>query len=226
MKRTPAIIVALPREVNALVKGWQQHEVASHVWTWTNGTAVVSCAGMGAVRAAIAVEAALATLPVTDLISAGLAGACNPKLCPGTLLHPGLIIDSESEEQYGDSQSRNILVSRTTIATVAEKSRLSEMLHAEAVDMEAATVARIARNRGLEFRAIKAISDAADFEMEQLSHFATADGQFREAAFALYTAFRPATWSKAIALARSSNAALAALTRELRSTLDWFEKNG
>jgi adenosylhomocysteine nucleosidase len=72
----------------------------------------------------------------------------------------------------------------------------------------------------LRFRAIKAISDEADFEMGELGKFVTEDGQFREKRFALYAALRPAKWGKVIALGRNSSKALAALTEVLRSELD------
>ncbi len=86
--------------------------------------------------------------------------------------------------------------------------------------MEAATVGRLAREHGLGFRAIKAMSDEADFEMGWLSRFATEDGQFREGAFALHAALRPAMWGKVRALARNSNKAIQALTDALRGELD------
>jgi adenosylhomocysteine nucleosidase len=90
--------------------------------------------------------------------------------------------------------------------------------------MEAATVGRLARGHGLTFTAIKAISDEADFELAELGRFATPDGQFREGAFAAYAAVRPWMWAKLIGLGRNSSKALAALTTELESQLDWYRK--
>jgi adenosylhomocysteine nucleosidase len=86
--------------------------------------------------------------------------------------------------------------------------------------MEAATVCRLAKAHGLGFRAVKAISDEADFELGELAQFVTADGQFRERAFALHAAMRPAMWGKVRALARNSNKAIHALTEALRHELD------
>jgi adenosylhomocysteine nucleosidase len=85
-------------------------------------------------------------------------------------------------------------------------------------------VARLARANGLEFKAIKAISDEADFEVEGLSRFATTGGQFREGAFALHAALRPLMWGKVIALGRNSSKALGALTEVLGGELDWYRK--
>jgi adenosylhomocysteine nucleosidase len=82
----------------------------------------------------------------------------------------------------------------------------------------------LARKYGLSFSAIKAISDEAGFEVEGLSQFATPKGQFREVAFALHAALRPAMWGKVIALGRNSRKALAALTSALRVELDLYKQ--
>jgi adenosylhomocysteine nucleosidase len=220
MKRCPAIIAALPREVKALVTGWELHEPSRNVRVWTKGNVVVACAGMGAARAAVAVDAAMAAMPVTDLLSVGLAGACDPKLKVGDIVRAGVVIDSASGERFENEQFRQMLVTADSVVSVREKERLRVAYGADAVDMEAAMVARIARQRGLGFESIKVVSDQVDFEIEELSRFATPDGQFREAAFALHAALRPAMWGKVIALGKNSGIALRVLTQELRGTLD------
>jgi adenosylhomocysteine nucleosidase len=224
MKLCPAIIAALPREVNTLVKGWERREFPGGVVVYTNGNAVVACAGMGAVRAVLAVQAAMEAMPITDVLSVGLAGACDPKLRVGDIVRAGVVIDSGLDERFDCSQRGSVLVTVSSIASVGEKSRLHAMYGAAAVDMEAAAVARLARAHGLGFYAVKAISDEAGFEVEGLSQFATADGQFRAGAFALHAALRPAMWGKVIALGRNSRKALAILTEVLQSELDWYGK--
>lgn len=224
MSECPAIIAALPREVKALVKGWQVHRLPGNVLAYTRGDAVVACAGMGAARVTLAVQAAMSLKPVTALLSVGLAGACNPRLRVGEIVRAGVVIDAQTGERYEESQYRQVLVTTPTIASVAEKQRLYASYSAEAVDMEAATVGRLARGHGLTFTAIKAISDEADFELAELGRFATPDGQFREGAFAAYAAVRPWMWAKLIGLGSNSSKALAALTTELESQLDWYRK--
>jgi adenosylhomocysteine nucleosidase len=224
MKLCPAIIAALPREVSGLVKGWERRQLAGHVVVYTNGHAVIACAGMGVARAALAVEAAMAAMPVTALISVGLAGACDPKLRVGEIVRAGVAIDGGTGEKFSNSEFKQVLVTEDAIANVSEKSRLHTLYGAAAVDMEATAVARLARESGLEFKAIKVISDEADFEVEGLSRFVTADGQFREGAFALYAAMRPALWGKVIALGRNGSKALGALTEALARELDWYRK--
>lgn len=216
------IIAALPREVSALVKGWQRRELSDHVFIYTNGNAVVACAGMGAARARLAAEAAMAWMPVTDLLSVGLAGACDPKVRVGDIVRAGVVIDERTGERFPDSQFRQVLVTAEAVASVRAKARLHADYFAHAVDMEAAAVAKLAQTHGLNFRAIKAISDQADFEVEGASRYATADGQFREGAFAIHAALRPQMWSKVIALGRNSGKALESLTAALRGELDWY----
>ena len=218
------IIAALPREVAALVQGWKRRQSPDGVVVYTDGYAVVACAGMGAARAELAVQAAMAAVSLNGLISVGLAGACDAGLRAGDVVRAGTVVDAGTGEKFEDSRHWQVLVSVDAIAGRSEKERLGRLYGAAAVDMEAAAVGRMARLHGLDFSAIKAISDEADFEIEGLAQFATADGQFREGASALHAALRPAMWGKVIALGRNSSKALAALTAALRVELDLYRQ--
>lgn len=227
MSECPAIIAALPRELKSLVKGWAKRELPGKIFVYTNGLAVAACAGMGEARAALAVEAAMkvqrvAGRPVTALISVGLAGACDPALSVGDIVRAGELIDSRTGEHFSNSQFKQVLITAPSIASVKEKQRLYASYGASAVDMEAARVARMARAHGLDFQAIKVISDVADFEIDGLSKFSTPDGQFREAAFAVHTMVRPVLWVKVAKLAGNSGRALSTLAAELAGTLRWY----
>ncbi|QHN03551.1 phosphorylase [Granulicella sp. WH15] len=226
MAASPAIIAALPREVSALVRGWREHRLPGKVFAYTRDgdDAVVACAGMGALRVTLAVQAARSLKPVTALLSVGLAGACNPRLRVGEIVRAGVVVDARSGERYDSSQYRQVLVTADVIAGIAEKKRLFASYAADAVDMEAATVARLAQGHGLGFQAIKVISDEAEFEMKELGRFATNDGQFRAGAFAAYAMVRPPMWGRLIALGGNSKRALVALTVELEAQLDWYRK--
>jgi adenosylhomocysteine nucleosidase len=219
MKAYTAVIAALPREVSGLVKGWRCEMLPENLVIYSNGRSVVACAGMGAQRAARAVRAVMEMRPA-ELISAGLAGACDSALRVGDVLRAGVVIDGKTGERFVDPRFDRTLVSTDAIVGVDEKTHLRVAFGAAAVDMEAATVARLARARGLKFRAIKAISDEADFEMKGLSQFVTEDGQFRQRAFTVHACLRPAMWGKVVALGRNSGKALSALTEALRSELD------
>jgi adenosylhomocysteine nucleosidase len=220
----PAIIAALPREVKALVRGWTARELPGKISVYTHGNAVVACAGMGAARVALAVEAARAAGPVTTLLSVGLAGACDPSLRVGGLVRAGVTIDARTGERFPKAEFWQVLVTGEGIASVREKARLFASYGAAAVDMEAAAVARLAQAHGLDFQAIKVISDEADFELAELGRFATPDGQFRETAFAVHAMLRPPLWGKLMQLGGNSAKALKTLTDALHKELDWYQK--
>jgi adenosylhomocysteine nucleosidase len=92
---------------------------------------------------------------------------------------------------------------------------LAESYGAQAVDMEAAAVARGAQARGVRFMAVKAISDESAFVMPSMDRFVDSDGQFRGTGFAASVAVRPWLWSKVFCLARNSARASRALCAEL-----------
>ena len=214
-----AIVAALPREVAVLVHGWKAHRKLREqgIFSWTSANAVVVAAGMGAGRATLAVEAALAYGAVSEILSVGLAGACDPAVRVGTVIEATCVVDVRTGERFGTAASgkEEILATGSLIAGVQEKARLFATYRAVAVDMEAATVARLALSREIPFRAIKAISDDYAFELGSLGKFETRHGHFHTRAFALHTAVRPHTWRQAIRLGRHSQFALAALTGAL-----------
>jgi len=224
MKEYPAIIAALPREVKPLVRGWRQQRLPGHIHLYTSDAGVVACAGMGAQRVALAVQAAMTAGPVTALLSVGLAGGCDPGVSVGDVIRAGIVVDAQTGERFGDAATGPVLVSSSAIAGVREKQRISASYGASAVDMEAASVARLARAHGLAFHAIKAISDEADFEMQELGQFTTPDGQFREAAFVMYAAARPWMWGRLIQLGRNSGLAVRSLTAAVRAQLDCYKE--
>jgi adenosylhomocysteine nucleosidase len=222
---TVAIIAALPREIARLVRGVRADaEALRHgIHLYRIDHAIVVAAGMGAARAAIAVGAALAAAPVTTLISAGLAGACSPELRAGEAAEANLVIDAKTGERFAPEnhgQPGYTLVTTEAIASVQEKARLATAYRASLVDMEAATVARLASAHGFGFRAIKGISDEHDFELASLARFAGKHGSFRTSAFALHTAVRPHRWTKTVQLGRDSSRALTALHAALRESID------
>jgi adenosylhomocysteine nucleosidase len=220
MTRT-VLIAALHREVSALVadKGWQcdSRPHPQGVSVWTSDKAVVVFAGMGEQRAAMAVEAALTTGPVSELISVGWAGACVAGAEVGSVVQPSTVVNVQTGERYpclrGDG---SVLATVASFAGQNEKLRLNQTYNATTVEMEAAAVARLAQIHGLPFRAIKAISDASDFEFPAITRFYTSDGQFREAAFGFYVALRPNLWRPVLQMAKGSKLAAEHLCAEIR----------
>jgi adenosylhomocysteine nucleosidase len=220
----PIVIAALPREVALLVKGWRHHLAAPNIHVFENENAIVAHAGMGANRARLAVEAALALGSASELVSVGFAGSCHPSALLGDILRPAIVIDSKTGERFFTAASNaaepNILVTVPIPAGVEQKQYLGESYYAHAVDMEAAAVARIARARDLPFTAIKAISDAHDFELPDLARFSTPDGQFRESAFAVHLLTHPNLWKSVATLAKGSKLAANNLRQAVKAYIE------
>jgi adenosylhomocysteine nucleosidase len=219
-----AIIAALPREIAGLVRGVKADAALLRrgVYLYRVGEAVVVAAGMGEQRAAIGLEAALAVADVTMLVSVGLAGACMPEHAAGMVAEASVVVDAKTGERFETdtvSEDACVLVTTEAIAGVREKARLAASYGAAIVDMEAAAVARQARARGIRFQAIKAVSDAHDFELASLGRFTGKNGSFRTGAFALYTAVHPHRWRTTMKLGRDSGRALSGLDAALRSIL-------
>ena len=219
-----AIVAALPREIAGVLRGAKPDPALKlrGIYLYRVDRAVIVAAGMGGARAALGVEAALQCGDVRMLVSAGLAGACMASICAGSVIGASTVVDVRTGERFetSDGEQQNVLATAPQIASAREKARLAAAYGAAMVDMEAATVARLAQAHGLGFRAIKAISDAHDFEMERLARFATPEGQFRTAAFAFDTALRPGQWRSAMTLGRNSGGALRALADRLLSIID------
>ena len=214
----PAIVAALPREVASLVRGVKADAELKRlgVHLYQSESRIVVCAGMGSERVTLAIAAALKTGAVSKLVSAGLAGACHSEVVVGAVLEAGTVIDLSSGARFvSGADCASTLATAPAIAGVREKARLHAAYGASMVDMEAATVARLAEIHGLPFRAIKGVSDAHDFELSALSRFASPHGHFRTGAFALHTALRPASWRHAMRLGAGSQRALAALANVL-----------
>jgi len=223
-ERKIAIIAALPREIAGLVRGTRPESELRHhgVHLYRIEGAVVAVAGMGSLRVALALDAALRDQGIELVVSTGLAGACSADVRAGEVVEATTVVDAMTGERFSGAASdvERILVTTEAIAGVREKARLHDSYNASLVDMEAATVARLALARSLRFRAVKGISDAHDFEMESMSRFADALGRFRTGAFALHTALRPQRWGSAMRLGRDSNRALTKLSAELRTLIN------
>jgi nucleoside phosphorylase len=101
--------------------------------------------------------------PVTRLISAGVAGGCDPALRVGDVVRAGVVVDTRTGERFADLEYKQVLATVATVADAAEKRRLFAAYGTSAVDMEAAAVARLAQAHGLGFAAVKTISDAVSY---------------------------------------------------------------
>ena len=231
MSTTPklAIVAALEREVHPLVMDWPVtvKEHAGRTFRFfENGDAVVICGGIGAEPARRAAEAAIALYAPEIIYSAGFAGALDPSLKVADILVPARVIDAGDASAVETGTGKGILVTFGAVATPEQKTKLAKSFNAQAVDMEAAAVARAAAARGVRFAAVKVISDEVGFELPGMhlpqgsgqGAFISPSGDFLTARFAGFILLRPWTWAAALRLAGNSK-------RAARALCTWLEQN-
>ena len=134
------------------MRGWER--VASsqrHVRIWrkshaSGDTLVASCAGMGPDAARKAFAAAESDGPLDLVVSIGLAGATESSLRVGECSVLSEVIDASTGERFTltEGERRLRIASLSRVADAREKKRLFETYGAVMVDMESATVARMA----------------------------------------------------------------------------------
>jgi len=218
-----AIVAALEREVRPLVRRWRvterEHD-GRRFRFFENGEVVLVCGGIGAAAARRAAEAVIVGFGPRVVYSAGFAGALDPKLKVGDLINPQRVINAGDASSTVVERGSGVLVSFGSVAGPAQKAKLRESFGAEAVDMEAAAVARAVEARGLAFGVVKAISDEAGFEFPATERFVDAEGRFSEGRFAMFAILRPWLWPRVIQLAGNSNQASRALCGYLRNLID------
>ena len=212
-----ALVAALEREIKPFVRSWpvieREHEGRRYKF-FESERAVVVCGGIGAEAVRRATAAAISLYSPQTIWSIGFAGALDPALKVGDSLQPQRVIDAGDSSLTTISGGSGTLVSYAAIASPEQKSSLRRAYGAEAVDMEAAGVARGAMARNTDFAVYKVISDESNFELPGLERFIR-NGQFREVAYVAYVAVRPWLWSRMLTLARNTAKASKVLCRWL-----------
>jgi adenosylhomocysteine nucleosidase len=218
-----AIVAALEREVRPLVKKWRvkemDHSGRSFRFFEQDATVLV-CGGIGGQPARRAAEAVIEQYGPTIIYSVGFCGALDEKLKAGDVIQPGQVINASDGSRVDIREGKGILVSFASVATPEQKAKLRESYSAQVVDMEAAAVARAAQARGIEFAAVKAISDEFDFVFPSMEQFIDSAGVFRQGQFATFATLRPWLWPKVGRLAINSNRASQALCEWLKNSLN------
>lgn len=218
-----AIIAAMEREVRPLIRSWKARMIehgGRQYRLFEDGDTALVCGGIGAEAARRATEAVIREVSPARVVSVGFAGALDGALEVGHIFEPRTVINAADGARTEIGSGEGILVSSATVADKEKKIRLRKAYGASAVDMEAAAVAQGAEARGVEFGALKAISDGADFDLPALDRFVAADGSFRSTRFAGHVALRPWLWRTTIILARNSARASRALCAALASYID------
>jgi adenosylhomocysteine nucleosidase len=219
------IIAALPGELKPLVRDWPRTD---QVFCGQIGAAecYAACEGMGAAaatRSFAALRTAAGELDI--LVSYGWAGALTCAVKPAQVYAISQVVDARTGERFTAEVPATVpmtsyrLVSLDHVALKPEKRTLAERYGAVLVDMEAATVGRLARAHGAGFLCLRGVSDGDSDDLPDFNRFITPAGQLRTTAFALHALLRPGSLGLLLELGRNSRAAAEALAHELQATL-------
>jgi len=220
-----ALIAALPSELRPLVRHWPRH---GKITSGRIGTldAIAVASGMGETAVSRACEAVLAAGPVDALISLGYAGSLSCGLRAPDAVPVREVVDARTGERFEaapppqpvtNGLKAQRLVTVDHVANPEEKRRLAETHQATLVDMEAATVARFARDHNLAFLCFKGVTDGPNDELPDFNRFTAPDGRLRTAAFAAYALFHPQYWRILSDLEKNSHAAAQHLAECVRA---------
>jgi len=206
------IIAALAGELKPLVKGWDCVTTLtpkSKKWMLRRGEDVwiAVCAGMGAEAARRAFSEAERDGALEMVLSVGWAGALTEEVSAGTAHVPTMVIDALTGEQFtlteGNRKWR--LVTTPQVADSREKARLAATYPgAMLVDMEAATLARLAAMRGIPVLCVKGVSDAVGATLPDLNPFISRSGHLRTLSFLASIALQPRYWPALVHLGQNS----------------------
>lgn len=220
MARKPVAIVAAMRVELAPLLGKRQPQQVAGVELFDLSEAVVAVGGIGEKCARHAAEVVIDHAQPKLLVSAGLAGAISQQLKVGDVGRIREVLDVSSGERYSTRAGEWVLATSPDISDVAEKRAWLTKYGADVVDMEGAAVAQVAKERGLEFVAVKAISDDAGFAMPPLTRFIDNSGRFSNGRFLLYVALRPKWWPAVVKIRANTAIASANLCRELEHLIE------
>jgi adenosylhomocysteine nucleosidase len=223
MTRT-AIIAAMSGELRPLVRGWK-HKSRDGVHTWAHrddNLYVAACAGAGQAAATRAFAEIEKDSPIDLVFSVGWAGALTPDLAPGTAHNVAGVIDVQTGERFRcDAGSGELwLTTSPKVADESEKRRLVSTYSAALVDMEAATIARLAQMRGIPFYCFKGVSDGFDAKLPDFNRFISANGRFHAFRFGLYAVLRPWYWPGLVRMGENSRRASQSIAESLSNFLN------
>ncbi|MGC2110428.1 MAG: phosphorylase [Candidatus Korobacteraceae bacterium] len=219
MSRKPiAIVAAMPVELAPLLGKTQSRQVDG-VDLFELPRALVAIGGIGEKHARHAAEVVIEQAQPKLLLSAGIAGAISPGLKVGDVGRVREVVDVATGERYSTAGGDWVLVTSQDVSDAAEKQSLRAKYGADVVDMEGAAEAQVAKERGLDFAAIKAISDEAAFVMPPLNRFIE-DGKFDTRRFLVYIALHPRWWGTLGRIKKNSEIATANLCEAVRHLIE------
>ena len=227
------IVVSLSRELKSLTR--QTIPVGS--WKAITDNTLVALSGIGADRAYMA-GSVLVSQGATALLSWGCAAALDDRVSPGCLILPERIIGANGEVHrvstewhrrlYLALESKHtvltdaLLESDAIVRTSAEKRALAKQTEAAATDMESAAQARLAKDYGLPFIAIRAIVDTPSTEIPE-NVLKALDPEGNINLWKLLSSTMPADWIKIVRLGIQFNAAQRTLKKTRKLLLNSSE---
>jgi nucleoside phosphorylase len=156
--------------------------------------------GAGARLAAEALEIARQRTQVGAVVSTGYCGGLHPGLRPGQVFVASEVRALEGDQRYPARLPRapqdyfaGILLSAGRVIGSEQEKRVLRQQGGDAVDMEAAAVARCAAAWGVPFYSIRAVTDTAEESFRcDLNAARLADGRISYSKLLLAAAARPA----------------------------------
>lgn len=225
MKPRIAILAALPREIDPLIKKWplRAHSVAEGWTIAENDRAIAICAGMGRERVTYALELAKKRGPLRAIVSAGYAGALRPEISRSSIYWPSLIIDAATGEGFSCDGGRGTLVTADHVVNEDEKAQMAARWNADLVDMETATIARLSQLEEISFRSVRVVSDELVDRLPNFKGFVNRNGGIRQAAMALHLVVHPIGIPTAVRFAGRSRQASEKLATALYEAMEVTE---
>ena len=221
LHKPTAIVVAMRVELAPLLAKMKlQSQLVDGVDLFELPEAMVAVGGIGERHARHAAEVVIERVQPKLLVSAGMAGALSPNLKVGNVGRMREVVDVATGERYPTRGGEWVLATSPGISDVAEKRALLTKYGADVVDMEGAAVAQVAKERGLEFAAVKAISDDAAFPMPPFARFIDGNGRFETRQFLVYVALHPQWWATLGKMRKNSKIASANLCRALEHLIE------
>lgn len=179
--------------------------------------------GMGAAAAARG-GAAIAAGGWRAILAVGFCGALDPALAVGDLVAAERVVDEATGEGFAADPAllaaapgrRGVLVSARRIARTPRERAL---LEGTAVDLESAALARAARDAGVPFLALRAVTDTTRHRLPDFERMTGGTGALRPWPAARYFLARPRELPQLVRLAPAAGRAGRALAGGLEGML-------
>ncbi len=195
------VLAPMRSELRPVVKAFglqpaQLGGVSVHTGSVGNADVVATTTGIGTALATSATERLLGLGHFDRVMVVGIAGSVGPSVGIGDIVIPEVVVDGPTGREYrpapiaGPTPRGSIVTSDDYIVDLGRLAQLIEQ-GVIAVDMETGSVAAVCAARGVEWSAVRAISDRAEEGDVEMANLAKSDGTPNGPAIARYFARRP-----------------------------------